>query len=187
MVCTDNFAVACARNPRNDFKHIVACQYYRAAFQLIPYATRKIIGSNHGYVLPLSSVFGALFMLLSDTFVRRIGFSEIPIGIINSLTGAPLFALLFLFKDELIAVRTNLSFRRYPRYHYTRKRAIFFQRECGNCAGEYVNCTAAENIAGISCFQKVYYRFNLCRYRLLVNVVQRPFLRAVLQIPQASV
>ena len=69
---------------------------------VIPHATRKIIGSNHGYVLPLSSVFGALFMLLSDTFARTIGFSEIPIGIITSLTGAPLFALLFLFKDAFV-------------------------------------------------------------------------------------
>jgi len=69
---------------------------------VIPHATRKIIGSNHGYVLPLSSVFGALFMLLSDTFARTIGFSEIPIGIITSLTGAPLFALLFLFKDASV-------------------------------------------------------------------------------------
>lgn len=67
---------------------------------VIPHAARKIIGSNHGYVLPLSSVFGALFMLVADTFARTIGFSEIPIGIITALAGAPLFAFLFLFKDD---------------------------------------------------------------------------------------
>ena len=69
---------------------------------VVPHATRKIIGANHGYVLPLSSVFGALFMLCSDTVARTLGFSEIPIGIITSLAGAPLFAFLFLFKDEPI-------------------------------------------------------------------------------------
>lgn len=67
---------------------------------VIPHIVRKIIGENHGYVIPLVIVIGSVFMIIADNLARNIAFSEVPIGILTSLIGAPLFALLFFFKRE---------------------------------------------------------------------------------------
>ena len=67
---------------------------------VIPHFTRKIIGANHGYVIPLSGLSGAFFMLICDDLARSVSAAEVPIGIITALLGAPLFALLWIFKKQ---------------------------------------------------------------------------------------
>lgn len=63
---------------------------------VIPHLTRRIIGYNHGKLVPTSGIIGALFLLVIDDIARSIGFSEIPIGILTALIGAPIFAFLFV-------------------------------------------------------------------------------------------
>lgn len=67
---------------------------------VIPHAARRIIGANHGYVIPLSGLLGAFFMLLCDDIARTVSVAEIPIGIITAVLGAPLFALLWILKKQ---------------------------------------------------------------------------------------
>lgn len=62
---------------------------------VIPHFTRKIIGENHGVVLPLSGFFGAIFLLWVDTLCRTITASEIPIGVLTALIGVPIFLIIF--------------------------------------------------------------------------------------------
>lgn len=71
---------------------------------IVPHFIRLIFGSEHKFLLKASFVFGAIFMLLSDTIVRSlIGGFEIPVGIITSLIGGPLFLIL------LVRYRRNLK------------------------------------------------------------------------------
>ncbi|WP_027108655.1 FecCD family ABC transporter permease [Lacticigenium naphthae] len=66
---------------------------------IIPHIIRGIVGSNHRYFLPLSVFSGALFMVWSDIFSRIIlPTVELPIGILTSLIGAPLFIYIFVKK-----------------------------------------------------------------------------------------
>jgi iron complex transport system permease protein len=53
-----------------------------------------IVGPNYNRLLPMSMVIGASFMLLVDDLARTVTATEIPLGIITSLLGAPLFAYL---------------------------------------------------------------------------------------------
>ncbi|WP_273324708.1 FecCD family ABC transporter permease [Vallitalea guaymasensis] len=65
---------------------------------VIPHICRKIIGYNHGYLVPLSGLTGAAFLIIVDCLARNISSSEIPIGILTALIGAPIFAFLFMYK-----------------------------------------------------------------------------------------
>jgi len=57
-----------------------------------PHIMRKLFGSEHRKLIPLSMLCGAILLLLSDTLARTvIAPSEIPVGIITSLIGVPFF------------------------------------------------------------------------------------------------
>lgn len=67
---------------------------------VIPHICRRLVGANHGYVMPLSIVAGSFFMLLIDTMARSISSAEIPIGILTALIGAPIFTVIFIMKRK---------------------------------------------------------------------------------------
>lgn len=64
---------------------------------VIPHFTRLLIGPNHKHVLPLSMLLGGGYLVHADLFARTIiAPSELPIGVITALIGAPVFALLLI-------------------------------------------------------------------------------------------
>ncbi len=62
---------------------------------VIPHICRKLVGVNHGHLLPASCLTGAIFMILVDTAARNLTAAEIPIGILTALIGAPFFAIIY--------------------------------------------------------------------------------------------
>lgn len=70
---------------------------------IVPYILRLLFKSNYVYILPLSAVLGSVLLLIADTFSRSIvAPSELPIGILTSLIGGPIFiAILIKFKKSL--------------------------------------------------------------------------------------
>lgn len=66
-----------------------------------PHITRKLFGTRARLLLPLSMITGAILLLLSDTLCRIImPPSEIPVGTITSLIGAPFFISLLFSKRK---------------------------------------------------------------------------------------
>ncbi|MCK1994619.1 iron ABC transporter permease [Peribacillus muralis] len=64
---------------------------------VIPHLVRRIWGPDHRHLLPLSLLIGSGFLILADLVSRTIiAPSELPIGVITSLIGAPAFALILL-------------------------------------------------------------------------------------------
>jgi len=57
---------------------------------IVPHAIRLIVGNDYRLVLPYSALGGALLLAASD-LVARLGTVEIPVGVITSLLGAPIF------------------------------------------------------------------------------------------------
>lgn len=69
---------------------------------IIPHITRFITGPDYRPLLPASMLLGASFMLIVDNVSRVIIPGELPIGILTSIIGAPLFIyLLFKGRREL--------------------------------------------------------------------------------------
>ncbi len=64
---------------------------------VVPHIVRRIIGSDEQFLLPASALFGGVFLLLSDTLARTIISPVIlPVGILTSFIGAPLFLFILL-------------------------------------------------------------------------------------------
>lgn len=62
---------------------------------IVPHAVRLIVGADNRHVLPASALAGALLLLLCDTAARSLFQpSELPIGSLTALIGAPLFIIL---------------------------------------------------------------------------------------------
>ena len=53
---------------------------------------RLIFGSSYRLLLPLSMLFGAAFLVLTDVAARSlIAPAELPMGVVTALLGAPFF------------------------------------------------------------------------------------------------
>ena len=59
---------------------------------IIPHMVRKVVGTQHLLLLPLSAIWGAMFLLLSDGLTRSFPLlSSIPVGVVTALFGGPFF------------------------------------------------------------------------------------------------
>jgi iron complex transport system permease protein len=63
---------------------------------IVPHMVRLVIGPRHRYLLPAAALFGAIFLVISDTIARTIlDPVEIPVGVITAMLGGPFFIYLF--------------------------------------------------------------------------------------------
>nr|WP_174616519.1 iron ABC transporter permease [Virgibacillus ihumii] len=71
---------------------------------VIPHLIRILWGPDHRHLLPLSVLAGAGFLIIADLISRTIiAPSQLPIGVITALVGAPVFAVI-LMKQKLKTV-----------------------------------------------------------------------------------
>jgi len=64
---------------------------------VIPHIARKIMGPLHQYIIPVSTLLGALLLMVSDTIGKNLlAPTEIPVGIIVSILSAPYFVYLLI-------------------------------------------------------------------------------------------
>lgn len=70
---------------------------------IIPHAVRLVWGADHRFLLPLSVLTGAIFLILADLIARTVlAPTEVPIGVITALTGAPFFLYLLRRRRRVI-------------------------------------------------------------------------------------
>jgi len=69
---------------------------------IVPHAVRLIWGPDYRFLLPLSTLVGAIFLILADTLAHTIlPPTEIPVGVITAFCGAPFFLYLLRRKKGL--------------------------------------------------------------------------------------
>ncbi|MFI5781479.1 FecCD family ABC transporter permease [Nocardia sp. NPDC051570] len=62
---------------------------------VVPHAARLLVGSPHRTLLPVCALSGALFLVVADAAARiLVRPTEIPVGVLTGLIGAPVFLLL---------------------------------------------------------------------------------------------
>ncbi|SFE32991.1 FecCD family ABC transporter permease [Alteribacillus iranensis] len=67
---------------------------------VVPHLMRLLFGPDHQSLVPLSAIFGAGFLVITDVTARTlIAPTELPIGVITAIVGAPVFGLL-LFHER---------------------------------------------------------------------------------------
>lgn len=64
---------------------------------LAPHIARRLVGADHGLLIPFSGLLGGLLLLVADTAGRLlVGSGSLPVGVLTSFLGAPLFLYLLL-------------------------------------------------------------------------------------------
>jgi iron complex transport system permease protein len=67
---------------------------------LVPHVMRLIFGSDHRVLLPTAAFGGAIAVVIADTLARTVvAPSELPVGAISAMVGAPLF--IYLLRKKL--------------------------------------------------------------------------------------
>ncbi|AFV10403.1 ABC transporter, permease protein [Thermacetogenium phaeum DSM 12270] len=67
---------------------------------VIPHLARAVAGPNYETLIPVTFIIGASYLLLVDDLARCLGAVEVPLGILTSLLGVPVF---------LIVLRKNIA------------------------------------------------------------------------------
>lgn len=63
---------------------------------VIPHLMRMVVGNDLRRVIPASAAAGALFLLVVDVAARTLFAAEVPLGILTSMAGTPVFVSLLL-------------------------------------------------------------------------------------------
>lgn len=61
---------------------------------VVPHIARAYVGPNFSILIPASALLGALFVLVMDNLARSLFSTEIPLGVLTELVGAPFFLFL---------------------------------------------------------------------------------------------
>jgi len=62
---------------------------------IVPHLVRLAVGSDHRVLIPAATLFGGLFLVLSDTLARTVlAPRQLPVGVITAMLGVPLFLVL---------------------------------------------------------------------------------------------
>ncbi len=61
-----------------------------------PHVMRIFVGSDNRYIIPASAVAGALMLVLADGVAVSITMTGVPVGVVTSLIGGPLFIYLLV-------------------------------------------------------------------------------------------
>lgn len=68
---------------------------------VVPYLSRLMVGSHHGRLLPVTVLLGGSFLVFCDTIARTIIMpSQIPVGVITAMLGAPFFIWLLFVRAK---------------------------------------------------------------------------------------
>ncbi|MEJ1960978.1 MAG: iron ABC transporter permease [Gammaproteobacteria bacterium] len=62
---------------------------------VVPHLARMIVGPEHTRLLPASALLGGCYLLAMDDIARSVSTQEIPIGLLTSMVGMPVFGYLF--------------------------------------------------------------------------------------------
>ena len=64
-----------------------------------PHITRMMTGGDHRFLIPFSSIVGAILLLAADTVGRTVmAPAELPVGIVTAFIGVPMFLYLLITK-----------------------------------------------------------------------------------------
>ncbi|RTZ24478.1 FecCD family ABC transporter permease [Vibrio penaeicida] len=64
---------------------------------VVPHLIRMLVGPDHRSLLPLSALFGALLLTMSDMIARvAVTPAELPVGIVTALIGTPFFLFILV-------------------------------------------------------------------------------------------
>lgn len=72
---------------------------------VVPHCVRLVFGPDHRQLIPLSALYGAVFLIAADTLARTlVAPAQLPVGVITALIGAPFFLILLIRYSRKISL-----------------------------------------------------------------------------------
>jgi iron complex transport system permease protein len=69
---------------------------------IVPHIVRLLVGASYRRILPLCVIGGAAFLVLADTVARTVlAPSELPLGVVTAVVGAPVFVALLAWQGRV--------------------------------------------------------------------------------------
>jgi iron complex transport system permease protein len=66
---------------------------------IAPHVARRIVGARHKYVIPMAFIVGGSLLVVTDLIARTVvSPSELPVGAVTAIIGAPFFAWVYFRK-----------------------------------------------------------------------------------------
>jgi iron complex transport system permease protein len=75
---------------------VAACGVIGWVGLVIPHLVRLVLGPGHRTLIPASFLLGGAYLLLVDLLSRSITATEVPVGILTAILGAPFFVYLLI-------------------------------------------------------------------------------------------
>ena len=69
---------------------------------LVPHLLRLVAGASHAVLVPLSFFGGGVFLVIADVVARSVS-TDLPIGVVTAVVGAPLFLVLLVRRRVEVA------------------------------------------------------------------------------------
>ena len=69
---------------------------------VVPHISRALIGGDNRYSIPISFLFGGIFMVLVDLIARNLSVNEVPLSIITGFIGTGIYTLILIVKGRTI-------------------------------------------------------------------------------------
>lgn len=63
---------------------------------VVPHLARLWVGTDHRVLLPIAAMLGGMYLVLIDALSRTLTSSELPLGILTAIIGAPVFVTLLV-------------------------------------------------------------------------------------------
>jgi len=69
---------------------------------VVPHVVRLLVGTSYRRILPISVLAGAAFLVIADTIARTVmAPSELPLGVVTALVGAPVFVFILSLRGRV--------------------------------------------------------------------------------------
>lgn len=70
---------------------------------IVPHAVRLVFGPDHRQLVPLSSLVGAIFLVVADTVARMVvAPAQLPVGVVTAMIGGPFFLFLLVAHSKKV-------------------------------------------------------------------------------------
>lgn len=70
---------------------------------IVPHAVRLVFGPDHRQLVPLSSLVGAMFLVVADTVARMVvAPAQLPVGVVTAMIGGPFFLFLLVTHSKKV-------------------------------------------------------------------------------------
>ena len=64
---------------------------------VVPHGVRLVLGPDHRQLVPISSICGAMFLVVADTAARvMVAPAQLPVGVVTAIIGGPFFLILLV-------------------------------------------------------------------------------------------